>query len=79
MPTAERTEGGAEGGEQASQAGLAVEAFLPGLQTRGLDFLTRNRKLERVFAGRAAQLEEYLNTDSKELFHFHVCVCATSL
>ena len=39
MPTAERTEGGAEGGEQASQAGLAVEAFLPGLQTRGLDFL----------------------------------------
>lgn len=64
---------------QASQAGLAVEAFLPGLQTRGLDFLTRNRKLERVFAGRATQLQEYLNTDSKELFHFHVCVCATSL
>lgn len=64
---------------QASQAGLAVEAFIPGLQTRGLDFLTGNKKLERVLAGRAAQLEEYLNTDPKELFHFHVCVCATTL
>lgn len=64
---------------QASQAGLAVEAFLPGLQTRGLGFLTGNKKLERVLAGRAAQPEEYLNTDSKELFHFHACACATWL
>lgn len=46
---------------------------------RGLDFLTGNKKLERVLAGRAAQLEEYLNADPKELFHFHVGVCATTL